>query len=379
MDEALQGGLPDRRYAKELLKRIREQYRKGDSTYRDSDFQLRTLLKPFGLNEAQTNSIVSNTLGTSYNVDTLTTGREGGLLNTLGAYVPVAPVDYLSQVAKGVPEQLQNFGPQVEKSLAGIGLSMSEADPDPAYMAQRQPELDRTSDSRLLQNTLSLLPGTPNNADAFRESARNIENYISTNFDTLKNKLQSFGGMVQSWAEENIPTFELPGYDPESAQLAQERQERRDNLADPQFRRQQLQQIYDRASKEIEANPLPFASTAFERGAASLGGSVPSYATMALAPFDPIKLPTILLSNAVAGRMVAGEAVEGIAQDDVWLEMSQNMTDAQKQEALSYINPIVQYQNCSRTCCRRSRCPVYVAYRRFTHSTRIGLDGWGCQ
>ena len=65
MDEALQGGLPDRKYAKELLKRIREQYRKGDSTYRDSDFQLRTLLKPFGLNEAQTNSIVSNTLGTS--------------------------------------------------------------------------------------------------------------------------------------------------------------------------------------------------------------------------------------------------------------------------------------------------------------------------
>lgn len=344
MDEALRGGLPDREYAKQLLKRIREQYRKGDSTYRDSDFQLRTLLKPFGLNEAQTNSVVSNTLGTSYNVDTLTTGREGGLLNTLGAYVPVAPVNYLSQVAKGVPEQFGNFGPQVEKSLASIGLSMTESDPDPAYMAQRQPELDRTSDSRLLQNTLSLLPGTPNNADAFRESARNIENYISTNFDTLKNKLQSFGGMVQSWAEENIPTFELPGYDPESAQLAQERQERRDNLADPQFRRQQLQQIFDRASKEIEANPLPFSQTVFERGAASLAGSMPFYMTMALTPFDPVKLPTILFSNAVAGRMVAGEAVGGIAQDDVWLEMSQNMTDAQKQEALSYINPIVNFE-----------------------------------
>ena len=178
------------------------------------------------------------------------------------------------------------------------------------------------------------------------EASEGLQNFVTENASALKNKLSKYGQEFLNWGRENL-TFDMGGVDPESQRLAQIERARQDLLARPDYRQRLAQVDYDRASKELEENPLPYPQTVFEKAAASAGGSSPSYGVAALSVLGAnpaTKIPSILLSNYVASTMVANEAVQMLEQDEVFLEITQNMTDAQKQEILNIARPIANFE-----------------------------------
>ncbi len=342
-DEEEKGGLPDERQYLELLKKIQNDYRDKVTSFSESSSRILTASKPFGLSKIEQNKLVSHVLGTLNNTDMMYSGRPQNPSQFVQSFIPEDASQYASEAIGGIPDQLKNFGTQFKQSVAGIRVASGMADPDEEYMKARYPE---RKDQMITTEVKKLLTPWYVPDEVMLGASENVQQFVRENYNSLKDKLSVLGKEFNDWARENL-TFSTGMEDPEAERLAQIERARQDLLARPDYRQRLAEQDYKRYSEELEANPLPYPQTVWQRAAASAGGSSPIFGTAALSVFGAspyTKIPSILLSNTMASLMVANEATQMLEQDEVFLEITRNMTDAQKQELLSIARPITNFE-----------------------------------
>lgn len=330
-------------------------FRTNKTTWEKSRFDLDVLLKgpDFDLNDEERKDLIDRAVG-RYNVDAMTQGNTGGILDIAGSFVPKS-VDYVSAVIDESPKQLSNFDTQFAKSVYGIAQSYYEDDPDPRYLAQRtyggvpkvSPDLAQQGVNDALQRLPSAVGGGTDPlpfAEERNAATEYLKGLATRAGDAFMSGAESLIDLSYGALPENYDEY-LGGAAPKYATREEVEARVKDNIRRSVENTQKA--ISERLAEkiaELEEDPLPPAYTAFGKGFASLGESIVSMFPALLATVPGARYPSMYLSNDVAAQMVASEARQDFLQDELWLEMSKNMTDLEKQNALSEILPIVSFE-----------------------------------
>jgi len=330
-------------------------FRTNKTTWEKSRFDLDVLLKgpDFDLNDEERKDLIDRAVG-RYNVDAMTQGNTGGILDIAGSFVPKS-LDYVSAVIDESPKQLSNFDTQFAKSVYGIAQSYYEDDPDPKYLQQRtyggvpkvSPDLAQQGVNDALQKLPSAVGGgiDPLPFAEERNAATEYLKGLATRAgDAFVSGAESLIDLKNRAIPENYDEY-LGGAAPKYATREEVEARVKDNIRRSVENTQKA--ISERLAEkiaELEEDPLPPAYTAFGKGFASLGESIVTMGPALLATVPGARYPSMYLSNDVAAQMVASEARQDFLQDELWLEMSKNMTDLEKQNALSEILPIVSFE-----------------------------------